>query len=133
MPERQTPFWTSVPGILTGLAAVLTAGTGLYVAVSRGGPAATPTPVASDASTPARPETARTAEATFAQRAVIEDADGYTHVRSAPSTDSAILATVQRGVVFRTQEQTGAWWPVRTVEGTVGYMHRSRIRLVDAR
>ena len=35
MPEdsKQRSFWTSLPGVLTGLAAVVTAGTGLYLAL----------------------------------------------------------------------------------------------------
>src|SRR5262245_16617295 len=31
--RRSGGFWTSLPGVLTGLAAVLTAGTGLYLAL----------------------------------------------------------------------------------------------------
>jgi hypothetical protein len=51
--SRGTSFWTSLPGILTGTAAVLTAVTGIYVAM-RGGPNEPPpastTPAAIDAS-----------------------------------------------------------------------------------
>ena len=37
MAEEQKGFWTSMPGILTGLATVVTAITGLYMAVSGDG------------------------------------------------------------------------------------------------
>ena len=37
MAEEQKGFWTSMPGILTGLATVLSAITGLYMAVSGDG------------------------------------------------------------------------------------------------
>lgn len=37
MAEDQKGFWTSMPGILTGLATVLTAITGLYLAISGDG------------------------------------------------------------------------------------------------
>ena len=33
-PENKQSFWTTIPGILTGLAAVLTAGTGLFLALN---------------------------------------------------------------------------------------------------
>jgi hypothetical protein len=51
--SRRSSFWTSLPGILTGTAAVLTALTGIYLAM-RGGPnehpPASKTPAATDAS-----------------------------------------------------------------------------------
>jgi hypothetical protein len=51
--SRRSSFWTSLPGILTGTAAVLTALTGIYLAM-RGGPNERPpaskTPAATDAS-----------------------------------------------------------------------------------
>jgi hypothetical protein len=58
--SRGSSFWTSLPGILTGTAAVLTAVTGIYIAMRGGGPderplapttpAASTTPAAIDAS-----------------------------------------------------------------------------------
>jgi hypothetical protein len=36
MPEEEKRFWTTLPGILTGIAAVLTAATGLYLAFPSG-------------------------------------------------------------------------------------------------
>ncbi len=51
--SRGSSFWTSLPGILTGIAAVLTALTGIYLAVRDGRnerPPASTTPAASEAS-----------------------------------------------------------------------------------
>ena len=67
----------------------------------------------------------------FTQAATIEDPDGYTNVRSAASARSAILARVEEGAVFTTFPQRGAWWQVRTADGTIGYMAASRIRTVQ--
>lgn len=64
----------------------------------------------------------------FALEAVIEDPDGYTNLRSRPSTDAPIVARVDAGEMFTTFRQPGLWWQVRTADGTIGYMHRSRIR-----
>ena len=39
MAEQTKGFWSSIPGILTGIAAVITATTGLYMAINGNGPA----------------------------------------------------------------------------------------------
>lgn len=47
MADKAKGFWSSIPGILTGIAAVITATTGLYIAINGNGPAtekATTTP-----------------------------------------------------------------------------------------
>jgi hypothetical protein len=66
----------------------------------------------------------------FGLRAVIDDPDGYTNVRAGPSGRSAIVDRVEDGETFVTFRQTGAWWRVRTSDGTLGYMSASRIRLL---
>ena len=38
MAENARGFWSSIPGILTGIAAVITATTGLYIAINGNGP-----------------------------------------------------------------------------------------------
>jgi hypothetical protein len=68
----------------------------------------------------------------FALDAVIEDPDGYTNVRSGPSAQAPIVGRVEQGEVFQTFRQPGVWWRVRTAAGTVGFMHRSRIRPAGA-
>lgn len=65
----------------------------------------------------------------FASTAFIEDADGFTNVRSGPGTQYQIISRVSDGEPFYTRVQDGAWWEVKTATGAVGYMHRSRIRL----
>lgn len=66
----------------------------------------------------------------FTGRAVINDPDGYTNVRSGPSTTDPVVARIKDGEVFQTDPKQGAWWRVRTDAGTVGYVHQSRIRLL---
>lgn len=67
----------------------------------------------------------------FDLRASIQDPDGFTNVRSIPSTDGEVVARVYQGEVFRTFRQEGGWWRVRTGGGVIGFMHVSRIRLLD--
>lgn len=143
-------FWHSVPGMLTGLAAVLTAVTGLYLAVKgqQGAtpqaepPAAVTGPVAGGAvSAPSQPpeQVARAPVANiavadrFVLTAEINDPDGFTNVRDARSTSAQVVARVVRGESFVTYAQSGDWWEVRTAGGVVGYMHASRIKPIGER
>lgn len=72
-----------------------------------------------------------TLPAGFTNLAVIDDPDGYTNMRSQKSAKSQIVARVIQDEQFFTYMQDGNWWQVRTAQGKVGYMHISRIRLLD--
>jgi hypothetical protein len=65
--------------------------------------------------------------------AIIDDPDGYTNVRAGEGTDHDVVTTVREGEVFYVIPQGGDqnWWPVRTASGHSGFMHRSRIDLVE--
>lgn len=66
-------------------------------------------------------------------RAVINDPDGYTNIRSGQSSSTTIVARVDDGEVFLTKPAPGKdWWPVRTADGQYGYIHRSRVRIEGA-
>lgn len=67
----------------------------------------------------------------FTHLAVIDDSDGYTNMRSQKNSQSQIVTRVIRGEQFYTYIQEGNWWQVRTVDGKLGYMHISRIRLLN--
>jgi Bacterial SH3 domain len=71
------------------------------------------------------------AELTFNLPASIQDPDGFTNVRRAPSVTSDVIARVYEGEVFYTFRQGSNWWQVRTRERVVGYMHVSRIHLIS--
>lgn len=66
----------------------------------------------------------------FTQRAVIDDPDGYTNMRTRKSSKSQIVTRVVQGEEFFTYKQNDSWWQVRTAQGQVGYIHVSRIRLL---
>lgn len=138
MADEQKGFWTSMPGILTGLATVLTAITGLYLAISGGGQngqdgqlPAVPTVPAPDKSLPSHPSPRP--QDIFRLAAVIDDPDGFTLVRSQRSASSQVVARVEQGEPFYTYTQDGSWWQVMTRDGKVGYMHVSRIKIVAPR
>lgn len=66
-------------------------------------------------------------------RAVINDPDGYTNVRSGQGASYGIIARINEGEVFYAMpQQNSDWWPIRTVDGKYGYIHRSRIKIQDS-
>lgn len=69
----------------------------------------------------------------FNESAMIEDADGWTNFRAAPSRSSSILGRIETGEIFYTHRQDGQWWKIRTDDGQIGYMHYSRIALTSSR
>src|SRR4029434_456222 len=66
-----------------------------------------------------------------AQRAgVINDPDGFVHVRAEKSADAAVIATVKTGEPFTFERENDAdWCKVTLASGKSGWMHLSRIRL----
>ena len=143
MSEEQKAFWSSLPGIFTGLATVVTAVTGLYIAVGKQSPAPPKEPAAVQAD-PAAPvavpmvaapaaaaeaPVAGSTEQAFPLTAVVASPDGYAYVWQAKSKSSQMVAKLARDEEIQTYRQAGQWWQVRTRDGKVGYMHISRIRV----
>jgi len=67
----------------------------------------------------------------YSLKAIIDDADGYTNVRSVGSSNGQILDTIKAGEIFYTYIQEKNWWHIKTPRNKVGYMHSSRIRLLE--
>lgn len=66
-------------------------------------------------------------------RGVIDDPDGFTNLRAERSADSAIVARVKNGEVFKFEvprwvTEPGEWRMVTLASGRTGYIHSSRIR-----
>jgi hypothetical protein len=145
MDERRPGFWSTLPGILTGAAALITAATGGYIAYTRPSsssaqpqvsPGTTAAPVSreqaaepADHASPAVVEQEPATSASAEVRATVVDPDGWTHLRAGPSINADIVGGVNVGEIFWTTPQDGNWWPARTEGRVKGYIHRSRVRL----
>jgi len=69
----------------------------------------------------------------FSVEAVIEDIDGYTNIRAQPNGQSAVIGRVKMGESFQTHPQNSEWWKVKMIDGSTGFIHRSRIVLLQKR
>lgn len=67
----------------------------------------------------------------YNHEAVINDPDGYTNMRSGPGAKNSIVTRVDAGDVILTRPQSGEWWKVSLMDRTEGYMHKSRIILLQ--
>lgn len=128
---------------MTGLAVALTVVVSVFVNNQKQAPGNSslniPPPLFESKSTPALPLASRTikseipipvAHPLFALRAVINDPDGYTNVRKMKSVASDIVGRIFEGEEFSTYKQEGNWWQIRTIDGKIGYMHVSRIKII---
>jgi hypothetical protein len=72
------------------------------------------------------------------RRAVINDPDGYTNIRSSPRSDGQKIGIVKSGQEFKAYPEAGAeWWRVsapsnsKNLTSIIGFMHRSRITILN--
>jgi hypothetical protein len=64
--------------------------------------------------------------------AVINDPDGYTNVRNGMSTDAKIIDRLFEGEHYEVFPSTdNNWWVVYTQSNVKGYVHKSRVRIID--
>jgi hypothetical protein len=64
--------------------------------------------------------------------AVIDDPDGYTNVRSGMSTNANIIERLYEGENFEVYPTSdNSWWLVYTKSKVRGYVHKSRIRIIN--
>jgi len=64
-------------------------------------------------------------------KGIIVDPYRYTNVRSKASNNAKILAKVNKNDTFEIIEQKETWWKIKTQSGIIGYIHSSRIKVVD--
>jgi len=89
-------------------------------------------PITTTAKPEAKPATADEAQAPHAQTpgrpAMIDDKDGWSNLRHAPSPTSTIIRRIQRTEVFYVNGTNDSWCHVVTDAGEEGWMHRTVIK-----
>jgi len=63
------------------------------------------------------------------EKAIINDPDGYTNVRNAPA--GKVIDKIYEYEIFTIQSKEGNWWSVKLFNGTTGYVHSSRVEILD--
>jgi len=64
--------------------------------------------------------------------AIIDDPDGYTNVRNGMSTNAKIIDRLNKGENFEVfPSSSNNWWIVYTKSNVTGYVHKSRIRIIN--
>lgn len=109
------------------------------VAASNTPPAVTPSSGVAPASTrdntrPASPESSElpsrsAAPPAMQAKGVIRDPDGYSNVREVASLQARVIATARDGETVVVLGKERDWVKVGLANGTVGYIHESRIRM----
>jgi len=59
---------------------------------------------------------------------IVSDPDGYTNLRKEKNTNSEILQKVKSGDEVEVLNNSGDWSQVKTKDGKVGYIHKSRLK-----
>lgn len=62
-------------------------------------------------------------------KAIIDDPDGYTNVRIKPA--GKVIDKIYEHEIFTVQSKDGDWWSVELFNGTAGYVHNSRVEIIE--
>ena len=64
--------------------------------------------------------------------AVIQDTDGYTNIRNGMSSNAKIIDRLFEGEHYEVFPSSDSnWWIVNTKDNVKGYVHKSRIRIIN--
>lgn len=63
--------------------------------------------------------------------AMINDPDGFTYVRSGKGANFKSIMTIKTNELFYCEPSSSDWWKVNTIHDVEGYVHRSRINIID--
>lgn len=104
--------WQHIGVILTGIAALITAGVGLYEKLYM-----------------VQAEVYKTLNQ-VREYGIVNDKDGWVNLREHPSANSESLAKILNGTNLEILGRTGNWVRVSTESGRVGYIFNDRLILV---
>ena len=61
---------------------------------------------------------------------VINDPDGYTNMRKGKGTNHPVIRKILEGEKFAIERKETEWWLVVLFDGTRGWIHKSRVKIV---
>ena len=62
-------------------------------------------------------------------KAIIDDPDGYTNVRDKPA--GKVIDKIYENEIFTVESQNGDWWSIKLFNGSDGFVHNSRVKLIN--
>lgn len=63
---------------------------------------------------------------------LVSTSSGRLHVRSGPSTASAVVSSLQKGGYVTLLSRSGSWWQVEYAKGKYGYSHADYIKTISS-
>lgn len=108
--------WQYIGTILTGVAALITAGVGLYEKLYT-----------------VQKEIYKTItpQKTSREYGIVDDKDGWVNLRLEPNVNSTVMARILNGTNLEILDKTENWFKVSTESGRVGYIFKDRLILVN--
>lgn len=107
--------WQYIGTILTGVAALITAGVGLYEKLYT-----TQTEIYKSLS-----------QTTKREYGIVDDKDGWVNLRLEPSNESTVIAKILNGTNLEVLDKKGNWFKVSTESGRIGFVFNDRLILVN--
>lgn len=112
--------WQATGAILTGVAALVTAGVGVYEKLKTVQQEIYKPFTAEDL--PPSPKK---------EYALVDDKDGWVNLREQPNVSSPIIARISNGSNLEVLSKDGNWFKVCTDSGRKGYVFKDRLILVN--
>lgn len=107
--------WQYIGTVLTGVAALITAGVGLYEKLHT---------LQVEVYKPTLQQKVKR------EYGIVDDKDGWVNLREAPDVTSSSLARILNGTNLEIINKTGNWFKVSTESGRTGYVYKDRLKLV---
>jgi uncharacterized protein YgiM (DUF1202 family) len=108
--------WQYIGTILTGIAALITAGVGLYEKLHT---------VQKEIYKAVAPQK------TSREYGIVDDKDGWVNLRLEPNVEATIMAKILNGTNLEIIGKKGNWFKVSTESGRIGYVFSDRLILVN--
>ena len=108
--------WQYIGTILTGVAALITAGVGLYEKLHT---------VQKEIYKAVAPQK------NSREYGIVDDKDGWVNLRLEPNVNSTVMARISNGTNLEILDKTENWFKVSTESGRIGYIFKDRLILVN--